>query len=99
MGADQCAMDLSSADMPPCSVSGMIGIGEGSVLRNCVVDKNVSIGKDCHILNKEGVQEGGSEAEGFFIRSGVCLPGFALSLSSAGSSGEVLLKNESLSWS
>mmetsp|Transcript_25190 Transcript_25190/g.54829 ORF Transcript_25190/g.54829 Transcript_25190/m.54829 type:complete len:553 (-) Transcript_25190:190-1848(-) len=70
MGADQCASDGGQESMP-CAVSGVIGIGEGSVLRNCVVDKNVSIGKDCHIINKEQVQEGGSEAEGFFIRSGV----------------------------
>lgn len=70
MGADQCVSDILS-DERPCAVPGVIGIGEGSILRNCVVDKNVSIGKDCQIVNKEGVQEGGSEADGFFIRSGV----------------------------
>jgi glucose-1-phosphate adenylyltransferase len=49
----------------------IIGIGKGSILRNCVVDKNASIGEGCYLINKDNIQEGGSEAQGYYIRSGV----------------------------
>ncbi|KAK9795488.1 hypothetical protein WJX73_005294 [Symbiochloris irregularis] len=48
-----------------------IGIGAGTVISNTIVDKNARIGKNCQIVNKEGVEEANREGEGFYIRSGI----------------------------
>jgi glucose-1-phosphate adenylyltransferase len=45
------------------------GIGEGTVIEGTIVDRNVSIGNYCSIVNREGVQEG--EGPGFYIRDGI----------------------------
>lgn len=58
-------------DESGCMDPDIIGIGKGSILRNCVVDKNASIGEGCYLINKDNIQEGGSEAQGYYIRSGV----------------------------
>ena len=48
-----------------------IGIGAGSTVTNCIVDKNACIGKNVQIINKEGVQEAKDEANGYWIRDGI----------------------------
>lgn len=48
-----------------------IGIGEGTLLKNTIVDKNARIGKNCSITNKDNVEEKICEEEGYIIRSGV----------------------------
>ncbi|MBV9947859.1 MAG: glucose-1-phosphate adenylyltransferase, partial [Myxococcales bacterium] len=45
------------------------GVGEGSRIENAIVDKNVSIGRNCVLTNTRGVSEG--EGPGFYIRDGV----------------------------
>lgn len=45
------------------------GIGEGTQIENTIVDRNASIGRDCAIVNREGVKEG--EGPGFYIRDGI----------------------------
>jgi glucose-1-phosphate adenylyltransferase len=50
-------------DAPP------VGIGEGSVITNAIVDKNVRIGRNVHLVNEAGVKEG--EGPGFMIRDGI----------------------------
>jgi glucose-1-phosphate adenylyltransferase len=45
------------------------GIGEGSTIENTIVDRNVSVGKNCVIVNTEGIQDG--EGPGFYIRDGI----------------------------
>ncbi|KAF3435727.1 hypothetical protein FNV43_RR22819 [Rhamnella rubrinervis] len=50
-----------------------IGIGRNTKIRNCIIDKNVKIGKDVIIMNKEGVQEADRPEEGFYIRSGITI--------------------------
>jgi len=45
------------------------GVGEGSRIENAIVDKNVSIGRNCVITNARGVSEG--EGPGFYIRDGI----------------------------
>jgi glucose-1-phosphate adenylyltransferase len=45
------------------------GIGAGSRIECAIIDRNASVGNDCVITNKEGVQEG--EGEGFYIRDGI----------------------------
>lgn len=48
-----------------------LGIGENSKIHNSIVDKNARVGKNCLIVNKEGVQESEREKDGYFIRSGI----------------------------
>ncbi|KAL5698296.1 glucose-1-phosphate adenylyltransferase [Ranunculus cassubicifolius] len=48
-----------------------IGVGQNTVIRNCIIDKNAKIGKDVVIMNKDGVEEADRPEEGFYIRSGI----------------------------
>jgi len=48
-----------------------LGIGENTILQNTIVDKNARIGKDCVIVNKEGIEEANREDDGIYIRSGI----------------------------
>ncbi len=48
-----------------------IGIGEGSVIRGAIIDKNARIGRNVKIINKDSVDEVEREAEGYYIRSGI----------------------------
>jgi glucose-1-phosphate adenylyltransferase len=48
-----------------------IGIGENTVIKNAIVDKNARIGKNCVITNKEGIEEHNGEENGYYIRSGI----------------------------
>jgi glucose-1-phosphate adenylyltransferase len=61
MGVDSNYPDFPGA--PP------VGIGEGSEVRNAIVDKNARIGRGVRILNEAGVQE--ADGEGWAIREGV----------------------------
>ena len=45
------------------------GIGAGSTIDGAIIDKNVSIGENCVIENREGVQE--AEADRYYIRDGI----------------------------
>ncbi|MEO1095330.1 MAG: glucose-1-phosphate adenylyltransferase [Cyanobacteria bacterium J06638_28] len=48
-----------------------IGIGEGSIVRRAIVDKNARIGRNVQIVNKENIEEAEREDLGFYIRSGI----------------------------
>ncbi|XP_010475261.1 PREDICTED: inactive glucose-1-phosphate adenylyltransferase small subunit 2, chloroplastic isoform X2 [Camelina sativa] len=48
-----------------------IGIGEKSQIRRAIVDKNARIGKNVMIINRDNVEEGNREAEGYVIRDGI----------------------------
>eukprot|EP00803_Ostreobium_quekettii_P010484 evm.model.scf_759EXC.1 EVM.evm.TU.scf_759EXC.1 scf_759EXC:10418-14725(-) len=48
-----------------------LGIGEGTEICNAIVDKNARVGKNCKIINKDGVDEKHCEEEGYIIRSGI----------------------------
>ncbi|MGB5974104.1 MAG: glucose-1-phosphate adenylyltransferase, partial [Nodosilinea sp.] len=48
-----------------------IGIGEGSVIRRAIIDKNARVGRNVQIVNKDSVQEAEREDLGFYIRSGI----------------------------
>lgn len=48
-----------------------IGIGKGTVLRNCIIDKNARVGENVSITNKDNVEEKICEEEGYIIRSGI----------------------------
>lgn len=70
MGADyfeteeQRAASLKSG-IPP------VGIGENTVVRRAIVDKNVRIGRNVSILNEAGIENAENEKGGYWIRSGV----------------------------
>jgi glucose-1-phosphate adenylyltransferase len=46
-----------------------VGIGEGSVIENAIIDKNARIGRDVRILNTDGVNE--AIGDGWEIRDGI----------------------------
>lgn len=48
-----------------------MGIGEESIIRRAIIDKNARIGRKVLILNKERVREADREDQGFYIRSGI----------------------------
>jgi len=50
-------------DAPP------VGIGEGSIIENAIIDKNARIGRDVRITNLNGVRE--AEGDGWAIRDGI----------------------------
>ncbi|XP_042064732.1 inactive glucose-1-phosphate adenylyltransferase small subunit 2, chloroplastic-like isoform X2 [Salvia splendens] len=48
-----------------------IGIGDGSHIRKAIIDKHARIGKNVMIINKDNVQEGNREANGYIISGGI----------------------------
>eukprot|EP00210_Caulerpa_lentillifera_P004315 g4118.t1 len=48
-----------------------MGIGEGTIVKNTIVDKNARVGRNCSITNKDNVEERICEEEGYIIRSGI----------------------------
>ncbi|EFJ18043.1 hypothetical protein SELMODRAFT_233627 [Selaginella moellendorffii] len=48
-----------------------IGIGKYSVVRKAIIDKNVRIGRNVRIINKDNVLEAARETEGYFIKNGI----------------------------
>lgn len=70
MGADfyqsdeERNIDLSE-NLPP------IGIGENTIIRNAIIDKNSRIGRNVKIINKAKQQQVDAENEGYCIRNGI----------------------------
>jgi glucose-1-phosphate adenylyltransferase len=50
-----------------------IGIGEGTVVRNAIIDKNARIGAGVRLVNERGVREEVGPDESYFIREGIIL--------------------------
>ncbi len=48
-----------------------VGIGENTIVRNAIIDKNVRIGSNVRILNEAGVQE--HDGGNYFIREGITI--------------------------
>jgi glucose-1-phosphate adenylyltransferase len=46
-----------------------IGVGEGSIVENAIIDKNARIGRNVRIVNEARVQE--HDGDGYFIREGI----------------------------
>jgi glucose-1-phosphate adenylyltransferase len=61
MGVDSYYPEFPGA--PP------VGVGEGSEIRNAIIDKNARIGRNVKILNAAGVEEG--DGDGWSIREGI----------------------------
>jgi glucose-1-phosphate adenylyltransferase len=70
MGADYYESDEERAAI--IAKGGVpMGLGDGTVVRNAIIDKNARIGKNVTICNKEGVDESDQQAHGYMIRSGI----------------------------
>ncbi len=48
-----------------------LGIGAGAVVKGAILDKNVRIGSNVHVINKDRVQDADRQALGFTIRDGI----------------------------
>ena len=50
-----------------------VGIGEGSVVRRAIIDKNARIGKNAKLLNEAGVTEAEGTGGSYFIRDSIII--------------------------
>jgi glucose-1-phosphate adenylyltransferase len=50
-----------------------VGIGEGSIVRHAIIDKNARIGKNAKLLNEAGVTEADGPGGSYFIRDGIII--------------------------
>jgi glucose-1-phosphate adenylyltransferase len=48
-----------------------LGIGENTIVRRAIIDKNARIGCNVKILNKDRIEEAERESQGFYIRNGI----------------------------
>lgn len=48
-----------------------VGIGENTIIRNAIIDKNVRIGSNVRILNEAGLQE--HDGDNYYIREGITI--------------------------
>ena len=51
----------------------LIGIGEGTVIRQAIIDKNARIGAGCRLVNERDVQEFDNPDAGYYIRDGIII--------------------------
>jgi glucose-1-phosphate adenylyltransferase len=63
LGAD--FYDDDPAPSPP------LGIGEGSVIENAIIDKNARVGRGVRLVNRDGIKE--KDGNGYFIREGIVI--------------------------
>ena len=50
-----------------------VGIGEGSIIRRAIIDKNARIGINTRLLNDAGVIEADSDDKSYYIRDGIII--------------------------
>jgi glucose-1-phosphate adenylyltransferase len=50
-----------------------VGVGEGTVIRRAIIDKNARIGKHARLLNEAGVAEADGAGGAYFIRDGIII--------------------------
>ena len=50
-----------------------LGIGENSLIRRAILDKNVRIGKNVKLLNQDGATEREAADKSFYIRDGIII--------------------------
>lgn len=48
-----------------------VGVGRGTTVRRAILDKNVRIGRNVTIVNKERIEEADRPELGFYIRNGI----------------------------
>jgi len=50
-----------------------IGVGSNSVIRKAIIDKNVRIGRDVKLINKDGKDEFDADDGSYYIRDGIII--------------------------
>ncbi len=72
MGAD---FYQSEAERAADAAQGVppIGIGDHTVIRNAIIDKNVRIGRGVKILNRDKIENAERETDGYWIRNGIVI--------------------------
>jgi glucose-1-phosphate adenylyltransferase len=50
-----------------------IGIGETTKIKRAIIDKNVRIGKNVHLVNNDNVQNYDAPDRTYFIRDGIII--------------------------
>jgi glucose-1-phosphate adenylyltransferase len=50
-----------------------MGIGENSVVRRAIIDKNARIGKNVQLINSRGVENEDGDNGCYFIREGIII--------------------------
>ena len=50
-----------------------VGIGEATIVRRAIIDKNARIGSNARLINESGIMEAMSEDKSYYIRDGVII--------------------------
>jgi glucose-1-phosphate adenylyltransferase len=50
-----------------------VGIGEGTIIKHAIIDKNARIGKNVRLLNEAGVAEADGPGGSYFIRDSIII--------------------------
>ncbi len=50
-----------------------VGIGEGTIIKKAIIDKNARIGSNARLLNEQGIQNADGEGGAFYIRDGIII--------------------------
>jgi glucose-1-phosphate adenylyltransferase len=50
-----------------------IGVGEGTIIRRAIVDKNARIGANCRLVNAANVENADNEEAGYYIRDRIVI--------------------------
>ena len=50
-----------------------IGIGENTIIRRAILDKNVRIGKNVKILNRDNIENYDAPDRSFYVREGIVI--------------------------
>ena len=50
-----------------------VGVGEGSIIKKAIIDKNARIGSNVRLLNEQGIQHADGDGGSFFVRDGIII--------------------------
>jgi glucose-1-phosphate adenylyltransferase len=50
-----------------------VGVGEGTLIKKAIIDKNARIGSNVRLLNDEGIQNADGDGGSFYIREGIII--------------------------
>jgi glucose-1-phosphate adenylyltransferase len=50
-----------------------IGVGENTIIRRAIIDKNTRIGANVRLINESGIENGEGDGENYFIRDRIII--------------------------
>jgi glucose-1-phosphate adenylyltransferase len=50
-----------------------VGVGEGTIIKKAIIDKNARIGSNARLLNDGGVHNADGEGGSYYIRDGIII--------------------------